>query len=122
MKESGYYPPGAEFDPSAPYNQTDPTPKEVEVTVSITLSKTMRVFTTDYMVYDYGKDEDGNPDTEVDFSECNLEAEVKEQHYLPDEAGDILGELNNIGHIDNLKSKIRDLSGWTVDDFAVIME
>lgn len=23
MKESGYYPPGAEFDPRAPYNQAD---------------------------------------------------------------------------------------------------
>lgn len=23
MYESGYYPPGAEFDPSAPYNQPD---------------------------------------------------------------------------------------------------
>ena len=24
MRESGYYPPGAEFDPNAPYNQVDP--------------------------------------------------------------------------------------------------
>lgn len=26
-RESGYYPPGAEFDPSAPYNQADPPEK-----------------------------------------------------------------------------------------------
>ncbi len=25
-RESGYYPPGAEFDPNAPWNQKDPPP------------------------------------------------------------------------------------------------
>ena len=43
MIESGYYPPGAEHDPNAPWNQVDPEPRKVEVTVSITLSKTVEV-------------------------------------------------------------------------------
>lgn len=30
MRESGYYPPGAEFDPNAPWNQKDPP--EIECT------------------------------------------------------------------------------------------
>ena len=30
MRESGYYPPGAEFDPRAPYNQVDEEPKKYE--------------------------------------------------------------------------------------------
>lgn len=28
MRESGYYPPGAEFDPDAPYNQVEPDMQE----------------------------------------------------------------------------------------------
>ena len=43
MSESGYYPAGAEYDPRAPWNQVEPKPKKVEVTVSITLSKTVEV-------------------------------------------------------------------------------
>lgn len=48
MRESGYYPPGAEFDPSAPWNQHEPDEKEFEVTCSQTLSKTVTVSTTNY--------------------------------------------------------------------------
>ena len=40
--ESGYYPPGAEFDSNAPWNQIDLPKKEIEVTVSVTLSKTVK--------------------------------------------------------------------------------
>lgn len=36
MKESGYYPPGAEFDPDAPWNE--PLPVNHHVFVSITIS------------------------------------------------------------------------------------
>jgi hypothetical protein len=31
MRESGYYPPGAEFDPSAPWNESDKSIKIVEM-------------------------------------------------------------------------------------------
>ena len=33
MRESGYYPPGTEFDPNAPWNQHDPeaTPEVVDI-------------------------------------------------------------------------------------------
>ena len=50
--ESGYYPPGAEFDPRAPYNQVDLPEKEIEVTISVTLSKTVKVTVDDYDVYE----------------------------------------------------------------------
>lgn len=43
MKESGYYPAGAEFDPNAPWNEPIDEFEEVEATVSITLSKTIKV-------------------------------------------------------------------------------
>ena len=49
MIESGYYPPRTEFDPSAPYNQSDPEPVEVNVCISQTLHKNTTISTTDYI-------------------------------------------------------------------------
>ena len=74
MKESGYYPAGAEFDPRAPWNEVELPPKDVEVTVSITVSRTMKVPVRDYTI-----DEEGN----VDFSECDLKKAVEENIRLP---------------------------------------
>lgn len=49
MTESGYYPPGAEFDPKAPWNKSEDTDsKKVEVVVSTTLSRNTTVYTSDY--------------------------------------------------------------------------
>lgn len=36
MKESGYYPPGAEFDPNAPYNE--PLTKNYDVSISLSFT------------------------------------------------------------------------------------
>ena len=74
MKESGYYPAGAEFDPRAPWNEVELSPKEVEVTISAIVSKTMKV-----PVRDYTRDEEGN----IDFSECDLKKAVEENIRLP---------------------------------------
>ena len=41
MKESGYYPSGAEFDNSAPYNQPLDIEHEVFVSVSLSYSTTV---------------------------------------------------------------------------------
>lgn len=43
MKESGYYPAGAEFDPNAPWNQPSEQIEEIEATVSLTLSKSVKI-------------------------------------------------------------------------------
>ena len=78
MKESGYYPAGAEFDPRAPWNEVELPPKEVEVTISAIVSKTMKVPVRDYTI-----DEEGN----IDFSECNLKKAVEENVRLPNTKG-----------------------------------
>lgn len=53
MFESGYYPPGAEFDPSAPYNQCDPPEIELGVVVHETLVKESSIVTNDaWYVYE----------------------------------------------------------------------
>ena len=74
MKESGYYPAGAEFDPRAPWNEEEQPYKEVEVTVSITVSKTMKIPVKDYVMY-----EDGG----IDFTDCNLKKAVEENVEFP---------------------------------------
>ena len=78
MKESGYYPAGAEFDPRAPWNEVEQPPKDIEVTISVTVSKTMKVPVRDYTIY-----EDG----EIDFSDCDLKKAVEENVRLPNTHG-----------------------------------
>lgn len=101
MSESGYYPAGAEYDPRAPWNQVDPEPRKVEVTVSITLSKTVEVEVTDYIAEE-DSDEDGHHGIRYDYSECNLEQAVRDQVTLP-----------------NSTEEFKD---WVEDDFAVNLE
>lgn len=115
MKESGYYPPGAEFDPNAPWNQSDPPEKEIEVLVSITLSKTMKIKVSDYRITDSGKDEDGEYFEDIDYSDCDLKNAVERQIVLPNEAYKFITSSGN-------KEVKESLKGWDVDDFEVIME
>ena len=84
MKESGYYPAGAEFDPRAPWNEVELPPKEVEVTISAIVSKTMKVPVGDYII-----DEEG----EADFSNCDLKKAVEENIKLPNTEGWILDDF-----------------------------
>ena len=101
MIESGYYPPGAEHDPNAPWNQVDPEPRKIEVTVSITLSKTVEVEVTDYIAEE-DSDEDGYHSINYDYSECNLEQAVRDQITLP--------------------NSVEEFNDWTEDDLAVELE
>ena len=113
MTESGYYPPGVEHDPNAPWNQVDNPEREIEVTVSVTLSKTVKIKVSDYEITDSGKDEDGEYFEDIDCSNCDLKSAVEEQIVLPQSA-----------HM-YVKSnpKVReDLSNWCVDDLEVILD
>ena len=119
MIESGYYPPGAEFDPNAPYNEKELPEKEIEVTVSITLSKTVKIKVSDYTVYS-NEDDSGNHFEEVDYSDCNLKEAVENQVYLPQEAGQLIEDFA-IGTV-KAKNIAKDLSDWNVDEMEVILE
>mgnify|MGYP002575038285 FL=1 len=115
MTESGYYPLGAEHDPNAPWNQVDNPEREIEVTVSVTLSKTVKIKVSDYSITDSGKDEDGKYFEDIDYSKCDLKRAVEEQITLPQDAYKyVKGEFNN--------DQRNDLEGWDVDDFEVIEE
>ena len=89
------YPIGADTS-DAPWNQVDPEPKKIEVTVSITLSKTVEVEVTDYIVKE-DSDEYGHR-ISYDYSKCDLEQAVRDQITLPND------------------------NDWVEDDFEVIWE
>ena len=120
MTESGYYPPGAEHDPNAPWNQKELPEREIEVTVSVTLSKTVKIKVSDYTITDSGKDEDGEYFEDVDYSDCDLKGAVEEQVYLPQEAGQLIDDFA-IGTV-KAKNIVEDLSNWNVDEMEVILE
>ena len=113
MTESGYYPPGAEHDPNAPWNQVDNPEREIEVTVSVTLSKTVKIKVSDYEITDSGKDEDGEYFEDIDYSNCDLKGAVEEQIVLPQTAH-MYVKSNPKVH--------EDLSNWCVDDLEVNLE
>lgn len=127
MMESGGYPPGAEFDPRAPYNQVDLPEKEIEVTISVTLSKTVKVMVNDYEVEE-DTDEDGRH-LSYDFSECDLNKAVEDQVVLPQNLAEFTERMFNhdlnlkaAGMPRYLKEAIEDCKGWTVDEMEVIEE
>lgn len=111
MNDNYNYPEGAD-NPDAPWYEKENKPVEVEVTVSLTLSKRVKIYTTDYEEV-LEKDEDDISFISIDLSNCDLKKAVKEQIILPQDAYKSM--LSG--------TKIRkDLSNWNVDDFEVIKE
>lgn len=98
MYDNYNYPVGAD-NAEAPWNQTDNPEREVEITVSITLSKTLKVRVNDYQIVDSGKDEDGEYFEDIDYSDCDLKNAVENQYVLP-------------------QDKFKD---WDIDDYEVIL-
>ena len=125
MTESGYYPMGAEFDKNAPYNQVDAEPIEIEVTVSVTMSKTVKVKVNDY-IDEIEEDETGKY-RNIDFSVCDLQSAVNSQIYLPQDSGLIFdnyiskySNLKNESSYNEAKKIVDDLSDWNVDEMEVV--
>ena len=73
LNSNSNYPPmsQSEWD-NAPWNEVELPPKDVEVTVSITVSRTMKVPVTDYIIDDEG----------IDFSRCDLNKAVEDSGHL----------------------------------------
>lgn len=116
------YPIGADTK-EAPWNQEEYPEKEIEVLISLTLSKTVKIKVSDY-TKEGGIDEDGNIFMDIDYSTCDLKEAVSNQVVLPCEVGDILCNMdNNPINIDpKLESIKEDLCGWNIDDYEVIIE
>ena len=106
------YPMGSDTK-DAPWNQVDNPEREIDVTVSVTLSKTVKIKVSDYEITDSGKDEDGEYFEDIDCSNCDLKSAVEEQIVLPQSAH-MYVKSNPKVH--------EDLSNWCVDDFEVILD
>lgn len=75
LRANSNYPPMSQSDwDRAPWNEVEQPPKDVEVTISAIVSKTIKVPVRDYII-----DEEGN----IDFSECDLKKAVEENIRLP---------------------------------------
>lgn len=106
------YPMGADTK-DAPWNQVDNPEREIEVTVSVTLSKTVKIKVSDYEITDSGKDEDGEYFENIDYSNCDLKGAVEEQIVLPQSAHT---------YVKGNPKVHEDLSNWCVDDLEVNLE
>lgn len=98
---------------NAPWNQVDNPEREIEVTVSVTLSKTVKIKVSDYEVTDFGKDENGEYFEDIDYSNCDLKGAVEEEIILPQSA---------YMYVKSNPKVHEDLSNWCVDDFEVNLE
>ena len=49
IKRMDNYPPGAAYDPNAPYNEVEVPEREFDVTISMSLSRTVQCYTNKYI-------------------------------------------------------------------------
>ena len=89
-------------------NNSNAEPKEIKatITVSITMSKTMTVTINEG---------DENDDIKL------LHA-FDMQKYSPEQAKSFLEEYKHRKTINNIQTKINDLSGWTIDDKCAVLD
>ena len=136
MIESGYYPPGVEFDPNAPWNQSDPEPVEVEVTISQSLSRSTTITVTDYTAEEWEDvecDEDGymsrTGGVDYDFSDSDLKGSYEEQEYTIPELLDylkayLIADIAECSEENGKKKKLQHIlaccEGWKIDETEVV--
>ena len=99
---------GADLDPNCPWKQPDIEEKEVEVTVSLTISKTLKIHIPSIS----GK--------LLPITDSELKEAVKKQIWLPHDMH-IVGELI-LDNSPSQKQIIEDWKNWNEDDFEVIIE
>lgn len=107
QSSNGNYPAGADV-PWAPWNDPPIENIEAEVTVSLTISKTLKIHIPGM---------NGKP---FPITDSELKDAVINQKWLPH-------EISNIGDLiiktsPEQKSIIEDLENWNEDDFEVILE
>lgn len=95
--------------------QTKKQPKQLSVTVSMCISKTVDIWVDDYDVKITGIDEDNFPVEVMDSSTCNLTRTVEEQVLLPNKAYLQLDVYDSLS-ADNYDA----LKDWHVDDLIVV--
>lgn len=134
MIESGCYPPGAEFDSCAPWNEPVIPEKSFDVCVSQTLSKNTKVITDDYCPEEEDDDEDGSY-VAANTSNTDWKVAYEGDHYTPHQLINLFKECLT-KELNSIKSKpkqdpkrkkyleklISECSDWTENETEVIEE
>ena len=121
MIESGYYPPGAEFDPDAPWNQHSSPEHEFEITITQTISKTLPIWTDQYN-YICERDIDGEF-IDYDTSDTRWKDVYEEDHHtLLQLIGLFKRMLESKEEISESMREhlIEECSEWCEDDYEIV--
>jgi len=122
--ESGYYPPGAEFDPSAPWNEQEQMEVSVDVEYSCTLTHKTTIETYDYDIEENGYDENGyfqkedwsNTDWLANYHDC-CKTPLELIKILKDVAVQKQKEENAPNAVKRRWKHIEKMcEGWTLDE------
>ena len=128
MYESGYYPPGAENDPRAPWNETENDPVERNIEFVCTLRCEGPVTTTNYVPGYIGREWDGEGYITVreddDFSNTDWIEEWKGSRRTPLELINLLSDVAKSlaeGVVPEKRKTfwqnvVGECSGWTQED------
>lgn len=120
MIESGYHPPGAEFDSRAPWNEITPPEEEFDITITQTLSKTVTVVTDEYeLIIEH--DEDGGY-RELNTEDTDWKDVYEREHHTPAQLISILKRILETGEELSPRLKeyiIEDCENWCVDDYEI---
>lgn len=126
MRESGYYPPGAEFDPNAPYNEVEVPERKFDVCISQSLSKSTSIYTQDYQPeYD---EETGY--TDADTTNTDWKKAYQNVAMTPLDIINAAGKLAKAFLEEGktrvegiyLKSLVEECKDWSNDELEVIEE
>lgn len=127
MIESGYYPPGAEFDPNAPWNQKENEERTFNVCISQTLSKSTSVETNDY-VPEVDEDEMGKFEC-LDTSDTDWNKAYLDNHLTPLQLIEKFKEfltkhlpdpIVNVKSYKDWKYLISECENWVEDEMEVM--
>ena len=113
MNRNSNYPPGAEHDPNAPYNEKEPKPVKVKLDVYLTIHKVVEIETTNYSVFE-GEINDGEylPPS-IEFDEQEIESDFLGYTTLPHELARLVSQgIANKWNLD-------DASGWELDNAEI---
>ena len=137
MIESGYFPIGEEYNPNAPYNQSNIEPIQLNVIISQSLSRPTTIEVTDYITNEWEDieiDEGGKfhkiEGIEYDFSDSDLKGAYERQEYTIPELLDylkdyLIADINKCNE-ESKKRKLQHIlkccEDWEVDETEVIEE
>ncbi len=122
---SGYYPAGADYDPRAPWNQSDPDEAVRDICYSCNMTRTTAVSATDYVPGQVEKDEEGYTFRgDDDFSDTDWLSDFTDQNRTPAQLIAILKEIATEFAAGRTVKKrpvtwqhiAEDCEGWEIDD------